>query len=426
MNQTGVRSTCSSRQARTRSGADVVNARLSTDRQREGRSRRRAARDPSVDIAVRTIGGYAPPPAAQGLTLRIVVDVSPLSLPRTGIGNYLRSMVGGLAEVATDDEVVAFAPTGLRGTGKVRRALDGIPVETKVVTLPAAHLFRVAWSKSAWPPLERLVGRFDVFHFSDWMYPPQRTGVRTTTIHDLVPLHFPELVHPRTLRLHGAKYRNAAATCDVVFTNSRFTASDVAEHLKIPSDRIQVAYPGIDRRFTPSGDRADLGAPYLLTVSTVDPRKNIEVVIKAFELVREGMPELQLAVAGGIAPGTTPPPSRSDVHLLGFVEDERLAALYRGAAAFVYASRFEGFGMPIVEALASGTPTVASSHPSLDEASGAAAFRAKSDDPEAFADRIVQALHQPAERREEGLAHAARFTWEACGEAVLHGYQSAL
>ena len=335
-------------------------------------------------------------------------------------------MVGGLAAVAKDDEVVAFAPTGLRGTGKVREALGGIPVEKKLVTLPAAHLVRVAWSKSGWPPLERLVGRFDVFHFSDWMYPPQQTGIRTTTVHDLVPLHFPELVHPRTLRLHGAKYRNAAATCDVVFTNSLFTAADVAENLKIPSDRIQVAYPGIDRRFTPTGNRADLGAPYLLTVSTVDPRKNIDVVIKALELVREELPELQLAIAGGIAPGARPPAGRADVHLLGFVEDERLAALYRGASAFVYASRFEGFGMPIVEALASGTPTVASSHPSLDEASGEAAFRAEADDPEAFADRIVEALDQPTERREKGLAHAASFTWEACGEAALRGYKSVL
>jgi glycosyltransferase involved in cell wall biosynthesis len=335
-------------------------------------------------------------------------------------------MIGGLATVAEEHEIVAFAPTGLRGTRRVREALEPLGVETRLVTLPAAHAFRVAWSRSGRLPLERVVGRFDVFHFSDWMYPPQRAGVRATTIHDLVPLHFPELVHPRTLRMHGAKYRHAAATCDVVFANSHFTAADTAEHLRIPPERIRVAYPGIERRFSPDGERADLGAPYVLTVSTHDPRKNVDVVIEAFELLRRQRPELLLALAGGVAPGASAPAGREGVRLLGFVDEERLAALYRGAAAVVYASRFEGFGMPVVEALASGAPTVASSHPSLDEASGQAAFRADPERPEAVAVALEAALARGGERREDGLAHARRFTWEACGEGVLRGYESVL
>ena len=335
-------------------------------------------------------------------------------------------MIGGLVAVAGEQEIVAFAPTGLRGTGRVREALAPIQVEQRLVTLPAAHAFRVAWSRSGRFPLERLLGRFDVFHFSDWMYPPQRAGVRTTTIHDLVPLHFPTLVHPRTLRMHGAKYRHAAETCDVVFANSRFTAEDVAEHLKIPAERIRVAYPGIDPRFGPEGEHADLGAQYVLTVSTLEPRKNLEVVIEAFELLRRQWPELVLAVAGGVAPGARAPADRPGVRLLGFVEDDRLPALFRGAAAAVYASRFEGFGMPVVEALASGVPTVASSHASLDEASGKAAFRADPESAEAVAEALETALERGSERRADGLAHAGQFTWEACGQAVLSGYESVL
>ena len=335
-------------------------------------------------------------------------------------------MIGGLAAVADKDEIVAFAPTGLRGRKRVREALAPIAVERKLVTLPAAHPFRVAWSKSGRLSLERLLGRFDVFHFSDWMYPPQRGGVRATTIHDLVPLHFPNLVHPRTLRMHAAKYRHAAATCDVVFANSRFTAEDVAEHLQIPPERIRVAYPGIDPRFSPDGERADLDVPYVLTVSTLEPRKNIEVVIEAFELLRRHRPELLLAVAGGVAPGATVPADRPGVRLLGFVGDDRLAALLRGASAVVYASRFEGFGMPVVEALASGVPTVASSHASLNEASGQAALRADPENPAAIAEALETALERGAERRAEGLAHASQFTWEACGQAVLAGYESVL
>jgi glycosyltransferase involved in cell wall biosynthesis len=335
-------------------------------------------------------------------------------------------MVGGLARASGEYEIVAFAPTGLRGTRRVKEALESIPVERRLFTLPAAHAWRIAWSKSGRLPLERVLGPFDVFHFSDWMYPPQRKGIRATTIHDLVPFHFPELVHPRTRRMHGAKYRHTVASCDIVFTNSHFTAADVAEHLQIPSQRICVAYPGIDARFGPEGERAELGAPYVLTVSTLDPRKNIEVVMDAFRLVRRHRPELLLAVAGGVAPGASAPSDQEGVRMLGFVDDVRLAALYRGASAFVYASRFEGFGMPVVEALASGAPTVVSSHPSLDEASGQAAFRADPESPEAVAEELEAALQRGAERRSEGLRHAGQFTWEACGEAVLRGYESVL
>src|SRR5205823_6529997 len=102
------------------------------------------------------------------------------------------------------------------------------------------------------------------------------------------------------------------------------------------------------------------------------------------------------------------------------------AALYRGAAAFAYPSRFEGFGLPVVEALACGVPAVVSSHPSLDEACGGAALRSDPDEPEAFADTLEQALEAPAEMRERGLAHAAQFTWRALGEAALAGYERAL
>jgi alpha-1,3-rhamnosyl/mannosyltransferase len=110
--------------------------------------------------------------------------------------------------------------------------------------------------------------------------------------------------------------------------------------------------------------------------------------------------------------------------LLGFVPDEELARLYRGAAVFAYPSIFEGFGMPIVEALVSGLPVVASSHPSLDEACGQFALRADPGDVQAFAGAIEQAL--AGEAPTGGTEHAAQFTWRACGEAVLHGYESAL
>jgi len=346
--------------------------------------------------------------------VRIVLDVAPLSHPRTGVGNYIRGSLLGLTAAGAD--VVAFAPVSARGKRSVEAALDGVAVARRLPVVPAAHALRTAWSRLGRPPAERLVGHFDVLHFSDWMYPPQRAGIRSTMIHDLVPLHHPEWVHPRTVRMHGAKYRHAASGCDVVIVNSRFTAEDVAATLDIPADRIHVAYPGVEAAFRPDGGRTDLGRPYVLTVATLEPRKNLGVLLDAHRLLGG---ELALAVVGAAGWGEQPSLDAEGVVRLGYSEHEELPPLYRGAAVLAYPSLFEGFGMPILEAMACGTPVVASTHPSLDEACGDAALRADPHDAEAWADALREAVGRRAELAERGLAHVRSFTWEANGRAHL-------
>jgi glycosyltransferase involved in cell wall biosynthesis len=226
--------------------------------------------------------------------------------------------------------------------------------------------------------------------------------------------------------MHGRKYENAARTCDLIFAISSYTADDAAETLRFPRERVRVAYPGVDERFRPEGERRDLDAPFVLGVSTVEPRKNLDVLLEAFALVRRRHPELVLAVAGPSGWAAGEGPRGEGVRWLGFVPDSELPALYRGARASVYPSRFEGFGIPIVEAMACGTPVVSSAHPSLDEASGDVALRADPSSPEAFADAIERALDGPEELARRGLDHAGRFTWQACGDAVVAGYREAL
>src|SRR6185437_8972640 len=196
------------------------------------------------------------------------------------------------------------------------------------------------------------------------------------------------------------KYANAARTCDVIFANSAFTAADVVATLGVPRERVVIAHPGVGAEYGPEGERADLGRPYLLTVATLEPRKNLGTLVAAHALLRDT--GLALAVAGGAGWGEQPELDRPGIVRLGRVSDEQLAGLYRGAEAVVYPSRFEGFGMPVTEAMASGAPVVASSHPSLDEACGDAAVRA---DPESA--EVI----------------AAAISWRRTGEILLEGYR---
>ena len=357
--------------------------------------------------------------------MRIVVDVSHLSHPRTGIGNYTRGSLAGLAEAGRGrHELVGFAPANIRGgTRAISEALAGIAIELRLVPLPFAHAWRTAWSRLGRPTAERVLGRFDVLHYWDWMYPPQRAGVRATTVSDLVPLRFPEWAAPRTRRMHGAKYRDAAESCDVIFTDSRFTADDVVHRLGVGRDRVRVAYPAPDARFRPEGERADLGRPYVLATGALDPRKNLDALLAARRLLSA---DLAVALVGAPDRRRTPLVGRDDgVVSLGYVSDGELERLYRGASVFAYPSRFEGFGISILEAMASGAPCVVSSHPSLDEASGDAAVRVDPESPEAIARGIEEALARRGDLVRRGLAHAERFTWRETGHALLRGYEAA-
>jgi glycosyltransferase involved in cell wall biosynthesis len=349
--------------------------------------------------------------------VRIVVDVSPLSHPRTGIGNYIRGSLAGMAAAAGDrHELLAFAPTSIRGPDAIRAAVDGIPVDLKTIRLPASHALRTAWSRLGRPSVERFVGPLGAFVFSEWMYPAQRSGVRATVFHDLVPFHHPEWCTPRTVSMHTRKARHAAETCDVVFANSRFTAADLVDVLGIDEERIVPAPPGLPDGLGPDGDAADLGGPAILALGTIEPRKNLARLVEAWRLLAD---DLGLVLAGGEGWGDRPDLADPRIRRLGYVPDDEIARLYRGAAVYAYPSMFEGFGMPIVEAMACGTPVVASTHPSLDEACGDAAVRVDPLDPESIAAGVREAIARRYELVPLGFAHAAGFSWARTGATMI-------
>jgi glycosyltransferase involved in cell wall biosynthesis len=223
--------------------------------------------------------------------------------------------------------------------------------------------------------------------------------------------------------MHGAKYRHAAAHAHLLVCISSYTARDAQELLGVEPERTPVVRPAPSDVFRADGKRSDLGRPYVLTVATLEPRKNLETMLRAHELLGG---EPALAVVGAAGWGEQPALDRPGVVRLGYVDDAELARLYRGASVFAFPSRFEGFGIPVVEAMASGVPVVASSHPSLDEAAGDAAIRADPDLPEEWASGIEEAMRRRDELVSKGLAHAATFSWHASSRALLAAYEDAV
>jgi len=274
----------------------------------------------------------------------------------------------------------------------------------------------------------------------------RRSPRRFTTIFDLAAIRFPQI--------YGAGYRSTLCAAiesvrdgDCVLTGSESSRAELCEHGVAPPERVFVAPLGADpRTFHPCGDAERLRAvrerygipdgPYLLSVNTPDPRKNVRHAVRAFARVarEEGVREQTLVLVGHTQPGARADAAEADglrgrVVRTGYVDDAELAPLYGGATAFVYPSLYEGFGLTPLEAMQCGTPVVASNTSSFPEVVGDAGILLDPADGDALCQAILDLCRDPglrARMRERSLARAARFSWERCTRAVLDAYRAAL
>ncbi len=363
--------------------------------------------------------------------MRVALDITPMLGPRTGIGTYTAHLaVGVLATLGADDlvpvalgrqPVAGLAAHGLEGTRVVRR---GIP----------ARILHRMWQRVPFPTAETLVGRVDVWHATNYVAPPTRRAGVVLTVHDLTYLRHPQFVSAST-----AAYRRlvpaAIARGAVVCTDSRAVAAEVIQEYAVPADRVHVARLGVDPVWFDEPEPAAGGfqvptEPYLLALGTLEPRKNLAVLLEAYRLAeRAGRPLPTLVLAG--APGWGPPlelaglPAQR-VRVTGHLPFAAVHALVHGAGAMVFPSLYEGFGLPPLEALASGTPVLASDLPVTREVLGEqAAYLPDPRSPEGVLDALTETLAAPVGTPESRRAHARGFRWEDCVNATLAAYRHA-
>ncbi len=348
--------------------------------------------------------------------MRVGLDATPLLGARTGIGRYTGSLLAALA--GGPDELVQTAFT-LRGR------LAPVPgVEVRQRPAPARGL-QAAWARGEWPPVELLTGRLDVFHATNFVLPPLRRARGVVTVHDLAFLRMTETVSAASAR-YRALVPRSIGRASVVLTPSETVAEQVRQAYA-PAVPVVAVPHGVDAGWSaatpPDAEpRARLGLPaeYVVFVGTLEPRKDVATLLAAHALLRDAPPLVlvgppgwgeQLDVTGCVTPG--------------FLDDDDLRPVVAGASALVLPSRDEGFGLPVLEALAAGTPVVCSDLPVLREVGGTHAAYAPVGDVEAFAAALAGVLADPPDPS-PGRAYATDFTWARCADRHRDAYTLAL
>ncbi|MDQ1711454.1 MAG: hypothetical protein QOE45_904 [Frankiaceae bacterium] len=346
--------------------------------------------------------------------MRVGLDATPLLGTRTGVGTYVAGLLGALHGVTP--VLTAFT----------WRGVDALPAGyARAPRRFSARALQELWLRTDWPPVELLSGPVDVFHGTNFVLPPTRRAAGVVTVHDLTYEHHADTVTPASLRYRTlvprALRRGALA---LALTNAG--AADLRERYDLPEERVMVTPLGVGEQwFAPPGARPPgLPSEYLLFVGSLEPRKNLPVLLDAVRRLPDA-PPLVLAGPPGWGPAVESAPG---VLTPGYLAGERLVAAVAHASALVLPSRYEGFGLPPLEALAAGTPVVVSDLPVLREVLGEHGAYAAVGDADALADALGRVLRTgdggPAARVAR-TAYAREFTWERCAAATVAAYERA-
>ena len=393
----------------------------------------------STACRTRSCGDH-PPPGNRGLRdsipqaspVRILLDYRPALRHRTGVGEYAHELIKALVATrgGADEEVTLFS-----SSFKDRLAADVIPGTGVIDRRVPNRVLNYAWHRLGWPPVERVTGSsFDVVQTFHPLLIPSQSAAQVVTIHDLDFLDHPERARREIRRDYPQLAGEHARRADHVITNSETTARDVRERLGVLPQRISVCSPGAPAWAPREQEPAN---PCLLFLGTLEPRKNLGILLDAYERVRAARPDAPpLVLAGrtteagaGVVKRATHAPLAGHVELPGYVDDATREALVRRALILIMPSHTEGFGMPVLEAMAMGVPVVAADRGALPEITSGAARLFEPDDEHALTEILLELLASPQTRqimRETGWRRSRVFTWQHAADGVRAAWAKAI
>lgn len=377
----------------------------------------------------------------------IGIDATAALTQGGGIGRYTRELLHALAAEAPQYRYTLFSAR----PPAVLPVPDSLPVAPHVRHRPAPvderWLYRL-WYRAGIPlPVQLFTGHIDLFHSPDFVLPPVRGGVPTLlTVHDLSFVHYPDTFPANLVAYLNRVVPRSVARAGHILADSESTKRDLAAVWGVPDKKVTVLHSGVNERFRPVTAAAALAVvraryglgdrPYVLAVGTVQPRKNYEMLVRAFRPVAAAGP-YALVIAGGrgwLSDGLRAEIERQGltgrVVMPGFVDDADLPALYSAAGLFVFPSLYEGFGLPLLEAMACGVPVISSDASSLPEVAATggepAALLLPPGDEAAWSAAMLRLLGDDAARHRliaAGRAQAARFTWGAAARQLAALYE---
>jgi glycosyltransferase involved in cell wall biosynthesis len=367
---------------------------------------------------------------------------------QTGTGQYLRALLAWLPRVAPQHEYVAVVPVGAEPpAGLAERAgLIDSPVRLHPVRSAATNLAKVRFEQLSFPRACREAGA-DLAHVPHWAPPLRSPAPIVVTVHDIIPALLPAYRGRLAVRLYTALVSAATAGAACVLADSDASARDIAARLRVPAERIRTVYLAAGPEYTPKGDwrvddpiraRYGLEEGYVLYLGGFDRRKNVRGLLaawtwagssigQAYPLVIAGrLPEPDGALFEDVRAIARELEVEDTVRFIGPVDEADKPALYRGATAFAYPSTYEGFGLPPLEAMASGVPVVTTTGGSLPEVMGSAGYLIPSEDTRSFGAAIITIVVEPKvhdDLRARGLEQAKKFSWERTARETVAAYE---
>ena len=372
--------------------------------------------------------------------MKIAIDVSQI-VYGTGVSNYTSDLVRHLLKIDKRNQYILFG-TSLRLRNKLYEFKKSIEdyenVTFKFRFLPPT-LFELLANRLRILPVEKLTGQeVDVFHSSDWTQPKTKSKntKKVTTIHDMTVNLFPSSFDPKIIKAQKQRLRIVKEEVDLVIADSQTTKDDIIKFLEIPEEKIKVVYLGVSEEFRPADDerinavlqKYKIKKPYILSVGTQEPRKNIQKLIDSFEKIREEQPDFSLVLVGkqGWGQGFH---FTEGVIWTGYIPKEDLVSVYSGSRVFVYPSLYEGFGLPILEAMACGVPVVTSNNSSMTEIAKDVAIlvdpRSETQLEKAIKMVINLTLDDYQKMVRASLNCARKFTWLKTAKETLKIYRAA-
>lgn len=354
----------------------------------------------------------------------------------TGIGNYTAEVARRL--IGKDSELHAFDFMGRNGAagileGNLKMNLSGNDLHI-VRSLPLSVYIRMGGAGKLIPYHALTGSKADLTVFFNYLTPGGLRGKNMITIYDLVSERFPETMQARNRRLLQGHLKDSASRASSILTISEFSKSEIIDVLGVPEEKIFVGYCGVDTDFYTPGKGFMTGIDkkfeleqYILYVGTLEPRKNLKTIITAFNKIAEKFKDVKLVLAGGLGwqPDETlnainDSPYSDRIVRTGYVSNEEKRDLLRNASCFVFPSIYEGFGMPVTEAMACGTDAIVSDSSSLSEIAGTLITKIEPNDAELFAQAMEEKLlNSPGEERRKELRDSAcSYTWDQAAKAA--------